>query len=73
MQIKQNATRAATWCGSCWLLAPPDLAPQVLDLGDALSDLTMLLRRLIGENVKLDLVMAATSGRSRPTSRSSSR
>jgi len=28
----------------------------VLDLGDALSDLTMLLRRLIGEKVKLDLV-----------------
>ncbi|HEX2364314.1 MAG TPA: response regulator, partial [Bradyrhizobium sp.] len=26
------------------------------DLGDALSDLTMLLRRLIGEKVKLDLV-----------------
>jgi two-component system cell cycle sensor histidine kinase/response regulator CckA len=28
----------------------------VLDLGEALSDLTMLLRRLIGEKVKLDLV-----------------
>jgi two-component system cell cycle sensor histidine kinase/response regulator CckA len=28
----------------------------VLDLGDALSDLTMLLRRLIGEKVKLDLI-----------------
>jgi two-component system cell cycle sensor histidine kinase/response regulator CckA len=28
----------------------------VHDLGDALSDLTMLLRRLIGEKVKLDLV-----------------
>jgi two-component system cell cycle sensor histidine kinase/response regulator CckA len=28
----------------------------VLDLGDALSDLTMLLRRLIGEKVKLDPV-----------------
>jgi CheY-like chemotaxis protein len=28
----------------------------VLDLGDALSDLTMLLRRLIGEKVKFDLV-----------------
>jgi len=32
------------------------LRPQVLDLGEALSDLTMLLRRLIGEKVKLDLV-----------------
>jgi len=28
----------------------------VLDLGDALSDLTMLLKRLIGEKVKLDVV-----------------
>ncbi len=28
----------------------------MLDLGDALSDLTMLLRRLIGEKVKLDLI-----------------
>jgi two-component system cell cycle sensor histidine kinase/response regulator CckA len=32
------------------------LRPQVLHLGDSLSDLTMLLRRLIGEKVKLDLV-----------------
>jgi two-component system cell cycle sensor histidine kinase/response regulator CckA len=32
------------------------LRPQVLDLGEALSDLTMLLRRLIGEKVKLELV-----------------
>jgi two-component system cell cycle sensor histidine kinase/response regulator CckA len=32
------------------------LRPQVLDLGDALSDLTMLLRRLIGEKVKFDPV-----------------
>jgi len=32
------------------------LRPQVLDLGEVLSDLTMLLRRLIGEKVKLDLV-----------------
>jgi len=45
------------------VLAPPDPAAQVLDLGDALSDLTMLLRRLIGEKVKLDLVHAAICGR----------
>jgi two-component system, cell cycle sensor histidine kinase and response regulator CckA len=32
------------------------LRPQVLDLGEALSDLSMLLRRLIGERVSLDLV-----------------
>ena len=38
------------------VLAPPDAAAAGIDLGDALSDLTMLLRRLIGEKVKLDLV-----------------
>jgi two-component system cell cycle sensor histidine kinase/response regulator CckA len=32
------------------------LRPEVLDVGVALSDLTMLLRRLIGVKVKLDLV-----------------
>jgi two-component system cell cycle sensor histidine kinase/response regulator CckA len=32
------------------------LRPQVLDLGDALTELTMLLRRLIGEKVKFDPV-----------------
>jgi two-component system cell cycle sensor histidine kinase/response regulator CckA len=32
------------------------LRPQVLALGDALSDLRILLQRLIGEKVKLDLV-----------------
>src|SRR5258707_13139546 len=51
------ATRAATLVRQ--LLAfwrRQTLRPQVLDLGDALSDLTMLLRRLIGEKVKLDLV-----------------
>src|SRR5581483_11786783 len=32
------------------------LRPQVLDLGEVLSDLTMLLRRLIGEKVGLEVV-----------------
>src|SRR5262249_12398266 len=32
------------------------LRPQVLDLGESLSDLSMLLRRLIGEKVTLDVV-----------------
>jgi two-component system, cell cycle sensor histidine kinase and response regulator CckA len=32
------------------------LRPQVLDLGEVLSDLNMLLRRLIGEKVALDVV-----------------
>jgi two-component system cell cycle sensor histidine kinase/response regulator CckA len=57
MQIKQNATRAATLVRQLLAFSRRQtLRPQVLDLGDALSDLTMLLRRLIGEKVNLDLV-----------------
>jgi two-component system cell cycle sensor histidine kinase/response regulator CckA len=57
MQIKQNATRAATLVRQLLAFSRRQtLRPQVLQLGDALSDLTMLLRRLIGEKVKLDLV-----------------
>ncbi|HWW47115.1 MAG TPA: PAS domain-containing protein [Xanthobacteraceae bacterium] len=57
MQIKQNATRAATLVRQLLAFSRRQtLRPQVLDLGDALSDLTMLLRRLIGEKVKLEVV-----------------
>ena len=57
MQIKQNATRAATLVRQLLAFSRRQtLRPQVLDLGDALCDLTMLLRRLIGEKVKLRLV-----------------
>jgi two-component system cell cycle sensor histidine kinase/response regulator CckA len=57
MQIKQNATRAASLVRQLLAFSRRQtLRPQVLDPGDALSDLTMLLRRLIGEKVKLDLV-----------------
>jgi two-component system cell cycle sensor histidine kinase/response regulator CckA len=52
MQIKQNATRAATLVRQLLAFSRRQtLRPQVLDLGDALGDLTMLLRRLIGEKV----------------------
>ncbi|MEH2499152.1 signal transduction histidine kinase/ActR/RegA family two-component response regulator [Bradyrhizobium sp. AZCC 1678] len=57
MQIKQNTTRAATLVRQLLAFSRRQtLQPQVLDLGDALSDLTMLLRRLIGEKIKLELV-----------------
>src|SRR5947209_8149893 len=57
MQIKQNATRAATLVRQLLAFSRRQtLRPQVLDPGDALSVLTMLLRRLIGEKVKLDLI-----------------
>ncbi len=57
MQIKQNANRAASLVRQLLAFSRRQtLRPQVLDLGEVLSDLTMLLRRLIGENVKLDVV-----------------
>ena len=57
MQIKQNANRAASLVRQLLAFSRRQtLRPQVLDLGDALSDLTMLLQRLLGEKVELDLV-----------------
>ncbi|MBR0718628.1 cell cycle histidine kinase CckA [Bradyrhizobium liaoningense] len=57
MQIKQNATRAATLVRQLLAFSRRQtLRPQVLDLGDALSDLAMLLRRLIGEKVKHETI-----------------
>jgi two-component system cell cycle sensor histidine kinase/response regulator CckA len=54
MQIKQNANRAAALVRQLLAFSRKQtLRPQVLDLGETLSDLTMLLRRLIGEKVTL--------------------
>ena len=57
MQIKQNANRAASLVRHLLAFSRKQtLRPQVLDLGEVLSDLTMLLRRLIGEKVDLEVV-----------------
>jgi two-component system cell cycle sensor histidine kinase/response regulator CckA len=57
MQIKQNANRAASLVRHLLAFSRKQtLRPQVLDLGEVLTDLTMLLRRLIGEKVTLDVV-----------------
>ena len=57
MQIKQNANRAASLVRHLLAFSRKQtMRPQVLDLGEALSDLTMLLRRLIGEKVALNVV-----------------
>src|SRR3989440_2135726 len=57
MQIKQNANRAASLVRQLLAFSRRQtLRPQVLDLGEALSDLSMLLRRLIGEKVTLEVV-----------------
>jgi two-component system cell cycle sensor histidine kinase/response regulator CckA len=57
IQIKQNANRAAALVRQLLAFSRKQtLRPQVLDLGDTLSDLGMLLKRLIGEKVTLEVV-----------------
>jgi two-component system cell cycle sensor histidine kinase/response regulator CckA len=57
MQIKQNANRAASMVRQLLAFSRQQtLRPQVLALGDVLSDLSIgLLKRIIGETVELDL------------------
>jgi len=57
MQIKQNANRAAALVRQLLAFSRKQtLRPQVLDLGESLSDIGMLLKRLIGEKVALEVV-----------------
>src|SRR5882757_7241136 len=57
MQIKQNANRAASLVRQLLAFSRKQtMRPQVIDLGEGLSDLTVLLRRLIGENVTLNVL-----------------
>ncbi|HMB11247.1 cell cycle histidine kinase CckA [Saliniramus sp.] len=56
MQIKQNANRAASLVRQLLAFSRRQtLRPEVLQLGDVMSDLSMLLKRLLGERVELDL------------------
>jgi two-component system cell cycle sensor histidine kinase/response regulator CckA len=57
MQIKQNATRAAALVRQLLAFSRKQtLRPQVLDIGDVLSDVSVLLKRLAGEKVKPEFV-----------------
>lgn len=57
MNIKQNANRAAGLVRQLLAFSRRQtLRPQVLALADVLSDVSILLRRLLGENIKLELV-----------------
>ena len=56
MQIKQNANRAANLVRQLLAISRKQvMKTKVLDITDVLSDLASLLRRLIGENIKLDI------------------
>jgi len=57
MQIKQNANRAAGLVRQLLAFSRRQtLRPQTLQLGEVLSELQMLLRRLVGETIELDVV-----------------
>src|SRR5208282_3361243 len=56
MQIKQNANRAAGLVRQLLAFSRRQtLRPQTLQLNDVLSELQMLLRRLVGETIQLDV------------------
>jgi two-component system cell cycle sensor histidine kinase/response regulator CckA len=57
MQIKQNANRAANLVRQLLAFSRQQtLRPRVLDITDVLVELSHLLRRLIGENIELQVV-----------------
>jgi two-component system, cell cycle sensor histidine kinase and response regulator CckA len=57
MQIKHTGTSAAAIVQQLLAFARKQtLRPQVLDLGDALSEFSLMLRRMISEKVTLDVV-----------------
>jgi len=56
MQIKQNANRAAGLVRQLLAFSRRQtLRPQVIELTDVISDVTQLLRRLIGERITLEV------------------
>ena len=56
MQIKQNSNRAANLVRQLLAFSRQQtLQPKVLDITDVLSELSHLLRRLIGENIELKM------------------
>jgi two-component system cell cycle sensor histidine kinase/response regulator CckA len=57
MQVKQNANRAANLVRQLLAFSRQQtLQPKVLDVTDALTEISHLLRRLIGENIELQIM-----------------
>jgi two-component system cell cycle sensor histidine kinase/response regulator CckA len=57
MQIKQNATRAAGLVRQLLAFSRRQtLRPQVLAIGEVIAELRMLLARLLGEKIKIEVV-----------------
>ena len=56
MQIKQNANRAASLVRQLLAFSRRQtLRPELVKLGEALSDLSLLLKRLLGERIQLEM------------------
>ena len=56
MQIKQNANRAASLVRHLLAFSRRQtLRPQVMHFGEVLTDLTMLIKKLVGERISLDV------------------
>jgi two-component system, cell cycle sensor histidine kinase and response regulator CckA len=56
MQIKQNALRAASLVRQLLAFSRRQtLRPQVLEYGDVLSDLSLMLKRAVGDTIQLDV------------------
>jgi two-component system cell cycle sensor histidine kinase/response regulator CckA len=56
MQIKQNALRAASLVRQLLAFSRRQtLRPQVLEYGDVLSDLSLMLKRVVGDTIGLDV------------------
>jgi two-component system cell cycle sensor histidine kinase/response regulator CckA len=63
MQIKQNANRAANLVRQLLAFSRQQtLQPKVLNVTDVLSEISYLLRRLIGENIELRIVHGTDLG-----------
>jgi two-component system cell cycle sensor histidine kinase/response regulator CckA len=63
MQIKQNANRAANLVRQLLAFSRQQtLQPRILDITDVLYELRHLIERLIGENIKLDVVHSRELG-----------
>lgn len=63
MQIKQNANRASNLVRQLLAFSRQQtLRPKVQDISDILTEVSHLLRRLIGANIELDLVHGADLG-----------
>jgi two-component system cell cycle sensor histidine kinase/response regulator CckA len=64
MQIKQNANRAANLVRQLLAFSRRQtLQPVIIDLTDVLAELSNLIRRLIGENIELDMLHGRDLGR----------